>query len=563
MLLDGRGYLAILARRKWIIIPIVVLIPLVAYIVSIRTAPVYEASSQVYLNRQSQTLSGLDDPLIFQPERVIRTQADIARLPAIGKRVVEKANSEMSWGEFLGQSSVASNQDVDLLTFSVRDELPQVATTLANLYAIEYIAFRRELDTKALGEAARVIRRQLVTLERRGLDVNSTLYSSLSEKLQQLQSAQVLQESNALLVKTAEGAGQVEPQPMRTAMLALAFAIALGLGLAFLAEALDTRVRDPEELSELLGLQLLGSLPEPPGSLRSRSRVVMLDQPNSADAELFRMLRTGLEVTALQGGCSSMMVTSALAQEGKSTTAANLAVAFARAGRHVILVDLDLRRPSLNRFFELGGKPGITDLVYGRASVGDAGIRITFDDASSKASPDTPPAPGHAFRLLRNDEDGREPGILDVIGSGLLPRSPGEFMGIPELDSTLALLQETADLVIVDGPPMLLAGDALTLSAKVDALLLVSRMNAFRRSQVSELERLLAASPTVKLGLVATGHTTMPKRDYYGTTASWPPPEGRREPRGQARSVPSSSVDRGEPDSGEVEPSASASRRWT
>ena len=99
----------------------------------------------------------------------------------------------------------------------------------------------------------------------------------------------------------------------------------------------------------------------------------MLDEPNSADAELYRMLRTSLEVTALQGGCRSIMITSALAQEGKSTTAANLAIALARTGRHVMLVDLDLRRPSLDRFFALRGRPGMTDLVFGRSSIGDAG----------------------------------------------------------------------------------------------------------------------------------------------------------------------------------------------
>ena len=116
--MDGRGYLAVLARRKWIIIPILILIPLAAYVFAIQKTPIYEASSQVYLNRQNQALSGLEDPLIFQPERVIRTQADIARLPAIAKRVVDKENAGGSWEEFVGESSVAANEDIDLLTFT-------------------------------------------------------------------------------------------------------------------------------------------------------------------------------------------------------------------------------------------------------------------------------------------------------------------------------------------------------------------------------------------------------------------------------------------------------------
>lgn len=528
--MDVRGYLALLARRKWIIIPFLIFMPLAAYLYAAQGTAIYEASAQVFLNRQSQALSGLNDPLILQPERVIRTQADIARLPIIAERVVDEAGlTGRTPRRFLGQSSVSANEQVDLLTFRVQDELPIRATRLANLYATNYIEFRRELDTKSLREASQAVRAQIASLEDRGLLVNSGLYSALSQKLQQLQSAQVLQQSNALLVREASQAEQVEPRPMQMAVLALGLAGVLGLALAFLVEALDTRVRDPEQLADTLGLPLLGSLPEPPRALRNSGRVVMLEDPNSASAEPYRMLRTSLEVTALSTGCRSIMVTSALAQEGKSTTAANLAIALARAGRHVVLVDLDLRRPALDRFFELEGRPGITDVVHGRSSMGDAGVRHTFGDAFA------PPFRGD-LRVLQGGEADtgngrREPGILDVIGSGSLPPNPGEFVVTSELDAALAKFQEEAELLIVDGPPLLLAGDALTLSAKVDGLLLVTRMNALRRGQIGELERVLAASPTVKLGVVATDHTAMSKRAYYGATA-W---AARQEERTRSR----------------------------
>jgi Mrp family chromosome partitioning ATPase/capsular polysaccharide biosynthesis protein len=568
--MDGRGYLALLARRKWIIIAFLLLLPLAAYILAEQETPVYEGSSQIYLNRQSQNLSGLNDPLVTQPERVIRTQADIARLPVIAERVVDKAGLRRSPGAFLAQSSVGSNEEVDLLTFSVRDEGRGRASALANLYAEEYIGFRRELDTKALREATQAVQKQIDDLENKGLTVNSGLYATLAQRLQQLQSAQVLQESNALLVKRAEGASQVEPQPLRSAALAFGLAIFLGLGLAFLIDALDTRVRDPEELADRLGLPLLGSLPEPPRASRTNGRIVMLDAPNSADAEPYRMLRTSLEVTAFGGGCRSLMVSSALAQEGKSTTAANLAIALARTGRHVVLVDLDLRRPSLDGFFALKSRPGITDLVFGRTSIGDAGVRLTFGGAVEQ------PFSGD-LRLLRegDDEQGdkHEPGVLDVIGSGTLPPNPGEFMVTPELDAILKELQDRADLLIVDGPPLLLAGEALTLSSKVDALLLVARMNAFRWGQANELERVLVAAPTLKLGMIATSHAGLHRRAYYGS-APVPAQQGRTATdHAAARTV--SSADGGPstdpsldqtPELPEAEPGRSAAsgrRSWT
>jgi len=567
--IDGAGYLALLGRRKWIILPFIVLLPLLAYLFAAQGTSVYEGSAQIFLNRQSQNLSGLNDPLVLEPERVIRTQADIARLPVIAGRAIEQAGLRRDPEDFLAQSSVASNEDVDLLTFRVRDEVPSRAAALANVYAQEYIRFRRELDTKSLREASQALRSQLQSLENKGLLVNSGLYSALSQRLQQLQSAQVLQESNALLVKRADNATQVEPRPLRTAALAFGLAIFFGLGLAFLIEALDTRVRDPEELADALGLPMLGSLPAIPRSLRSTGRVVMLDHPNSADAELYRMLRSSLEVTALRGGCRSIMITSALAQEGKSTTAANLAIALARTGRHVVLVDLDLRRPSLDRFFALRGRPGMTDLVFGQSSIGDAGVRLTFGDVLE-------PAFVGDLRLLRHRDDDasgekHEPGILDVIGSGTLPPNPGEFMVTSELDATLEQLQDRSDLVIVDGPPLLLAGEALTLTSKVDALLLVTRMNVFRRGQVRELERVLAASPTLKLGLVATSHLALPKREYYGTE-EWPTPvvpaRGGRTTgtAGSGMEVPTSTALEEQP-AGEIPDSetgqSSARRSWT
>jgi succinoglycan biosynthesis transport protein ExoP len=275
-------------------------------------------------------------------------------------------------------------------------------------------------------------------------------------------------------------------------------------------------------------------------------------------------------VTAFGGGCRSLMISSALAQEGKSTTAANLAIALARTGRHVVLVDLDLRRPSLDRFFALRSKPGITDLVFGRTSIGDAGLRLTFGGA-------TEPPFSRDLRLLREGDSEQspeesEPGILDVIGSGTLPPNPGEFMVTSELDAILKELQSRADLLIVDGPPLLLAGEALTLSSKVDALLLVARMNAFRWGQVKELERVLVSAPTLKLGMIATSHVGLHRRAYYGS-APMPARDdltsrvrpARPLAAGEDGGAAATSVT-GMPDQSEAEPDQSAvsgRRSWT
>src|SRR5207245_6059317 len=137
----------------------------------------------------------------------------------------------------------------------------------------------------------------------------------------------------------------------------------LGIGLAFRRDHLDTRARTSAEVSHHLGLPVLARLPRPPRTLRRRRQLAVLQSPTSTDAEPFRVLCTNFEFTNLDLGARTIMVTSAREGEGKSTTAANLALAMASTGRHVALVDLDLRRPFLHQFFQIPAAQGLTNLV--------------------------------------------------------------------------------------------------------------------------------------------------------------------------------------------------------
>jgi Mrp family chromosome partitioning ATPase len=236
----------------------------------------------------------------------------------------------------------------------------------------------------------------------------------------------------------------------------------------------------------------------------------MLDEPMGVQAEAFRMLRTNVEFAALGKDVQTLMVTSAVEKEGKSTTIANLAVALARAGQRVVLVDLDLRRPFVNRFFELGSAAGVTQVALGHVGVDEALVSIRLDGPLADVANFASIVTGNGqVRIATNGNgngNGRlTHGSLHVLPSGPIPPDPGEFVGTARLTEILEQLRDRADIVLVDAPPLFHVGDGLVLSAKVDGVVVVTRMEFVRRPMLAEMHRLLETMPTVKLGFVVTG----------------------------------------------------------
>ena len=185
-----------------------------------------------------------------------------------------------------------------------------------------------------------------------------------------------------MLVRRAVGGAKIRPRPFRYGVLGLGLGLVLGIGLAFLRDAFDTRLRSSDEIGTVLGLPLLARLPEPPKQLQRDNKLVMIAEPMGGGAEAFRRLRMNLEFASIGHPQQVITITSALEQEGKSTTIANLAVALALAGKRVALVDLDLRRPALGKFFRLDGRqPGLSAVVLGHVSLEDALAHIPLDAA--------------------------------------------------------------------------------------------------------------------------------------------------------------------------------------
>jgi receptor protein-tyrosine kinase len=245
----------------------------------------------------------------------------------------------------------------------------------------------------------------------------------------------------------------------------------LGAAAALVRARLDRSVRDGDEVSRLVGAPMLGVVPRDPGLGESH---VMDRQSTSGSAEAFRQLRTNLQFISPDRPPRTIMVSSALPGEGKTTLAVNLAVALAEAGRQVVLVEADLRRPRVTRYLGLVGGVGLTNILSGSA---------TLDEVVQ-------PYGDH----------------FTVIGAGPTPPNPGELLASDLMSSFLDELKEKNDVVLLDAPPVLPVADASSLAVIVDGTVLSVRYGATTRDQVQQaavtLQRVGGRTLGVVLNLV-------------------------------------------------------------
>jgi capsular exopolysaccharide synthesis family protein len=531
-------YFAVVRRYKWVIIVAVLVVPAVAYFMSARESKVYRDTADVLLNRQDlgTTITGLPTQSTVQvqdPDRYGRTQARLAEAPAVldrARKISGLGNVE-GWG-----SDVSADPETDILTFGVNHGDPDVATALATAYAQAFTEYKLQTDTASITRARRELQGRLAELRRAGATSTGT-YQDLLGQEQDLRTLEILL-APATVIRAGDGASQIAPLPRRNAILGVMLGLMLGIGGAFALNAFDRRIRHADEVEHELQIPLLAKLPTPG---RGDTQTILERAPDETTEAVAR-LRASFDFGNQNLGAKTVMITSAGPREGKSTTIANLAIALARTGRHVVLVDLDLRRPMLSRLFHLPDGPGVTDFAARDTELVDVLQPVGVTPLRARVAP-----------IGGSPETGQ--GRLEVITTGRTRVEPAAFVESSGLTEALHTLRSHAEIVLIDAPPILATGDSMALTGKVDAVLLITRLGTLTRPTLQELGRVLRRSPAPVLGLVATGaeidegYSVYAVDEYYAQAR--PQPEAPATPQARLEEVP------------DVRSATGGSTRWT
>lgn len=491
-------YLAAIRRRRWLLVGSVLAILLASLAYSFSRTPLYESTGAITYQKRSDLAGGVSTSgyaSALDVDREVKTAAAILPSQDIAERaavVLGVAGPQQIPGSVTSEAIV----DTNLVTIRAVSSDPEEARRVAAAYATAFIEWRKEVVRAQLRDAEAVIKKRLEQFRsQEAREADPGTYYSLSSQLSAIRTAEALTNGNFELVETPITPRQpFSPNYLLNAALGLAAGVIVGIGLVLLAEQLDVRVRDVADLSQALEMPVIGRIPALTKDALQDGPLVVLDHPDGASAEAFRMLRGNLDFVAVDGRLRTIMVTSCTQAEGKSSTVCNLAVTLARAGKRVIVLEADLRRPKIHTYFGARNDVGLSSVIAGQ---------IGLDEA---LRPVVVPAPGidSATGDVAHDPLRGEDQTLRLLTSGPVPPNPGEIVSSERMTTLIAELGERCDVVLVDSPPFLVVGDSGPLAAKVDGLVMVMKLDHVTRQMVRDAVEFLRPLPCRKLGIVAT-----------------------------------------------------------
>jgi non-specific protein-tyrosine kinase len=510
--MELRQYFTIILRWLWLIVLGTVLAGGTAYVVSKNTTPIYRATTTLLIS-QARNPAALDYTAILTSERLAKTYTELLTKRPVLEEVAKRLGLELKDGKFPATLNVQPVRDTQLIGLSVEDEDPQLAAQIANTLPEVFIEQNQTLQLGRFASSKENLARQLVIIEgdmkatqqaiaalqsstsavdqaeltrlRSTLTQYQTSYANLLKSYEEIRLTEAQAIDNVVVAEPAVVPRYpVKPNTLMNTLLAAVVGCMLAVGVAFLIEYLDDTIKTSEDVSQTLELSTLGAITR----IEARTgeeKVVTALQPRSPIAEAYRALRTNIQFSAVDRPLKTLLVTSANPLEGKSTTVANLGVVMAQAGLSVIVVDSDLRRPALHKFFGVDNKQGLTDALLQSAPSPDGYLQGT---------------------AIEN---------LQVLTSGPLPPNPSELLGSQRMRGLIEQLKGKADVLLFDSPPVLAVTDAAVLANQVDGVLLVVDAGATRREAASRARETIAKVGASLLGVALNKLSAKGAGGYY------------------------------------------------
>ncbi len=459
--------LSILRRRWPVALAMVVAVLAVAVVHQRKSAKSYASTASVAF--QSGTLSTAALQVTTgssEPQREANTEVLLAHSRAVAEAVQRQLRTRETAQELLSDVEVEAAPNANVLNIEAVTHVPADSATLANAFAQQYIAVRARNQLSGIETAEGQLRQQLAQLP-----TASTERAALEQSIQKLNALRAVAGGGANVISPA-GSGKVVGKSLTTTLLlALLIGLALAFAVVFLLETLDRRVKTLEEFERSYRLPVLSAIPQ--SGFRTRGAAARKDL-----LEPFRILRSALDFAAVTRDIDTLMLTSAVSGEGKTTVAVDLSHTIALAGRRVVLVELDLRRPTFSDHFGLAPAEGLTTALTSDTSLSSLLVQPL---------PDVP--------------------NLSVLPAGRIPFNPSELLGSPAIAAIIAELSEDGTMVVVDAPPLNPVSDAHVLlnNPAIRAAVLVARLGHTTRDEVARARRILDHHIVEPVGVVVTG----------------------------------------------------------
>ncbi len=514
--LEVWDYLAVVRRNLALVVGVTAVVVVSALALTSVQQPVFTSNGRLHVAPRASLLNTGDTPANSD---FVQTEIQFLESEGVRSLVREQLGSAPKVDAVqIGTTSVVE--------VSAEGRTAERARATADAYMAAYLTFRHEAAMEALGNTRRQVQATIDDLQRQidalsaqlrtvvcpatgGCPERTALEQDRDARVQeQVPFRQRLSDLNiesssvfvgAVVVPADLPASQSSPNPVLNGAAALVLGSVLGVGLAIVFERRDDSVRDGSDVERATpNSAVLGVIPPSDGAdLPSKPQVVTVSEPTSPSAEAYRSLRTSIRFLGVDRELRSIQVTSATDSEGKTTTTANLGVVLARAGELVIMVDCDLRRPRLHEYFGMANETGLTSVLLGEATLGDA-LRCVTEDRR-----------------------------LWLLSAGPRPPNPSDLLSSARASEVLDKLQKQASVVVIDCPPVLTVSDAAIVSGKVDGTLLVARATVSSRKKLTRAVDFLNQIGAPLLGIVL--HTT--SNDRAGQDGYWPSGSHAASPR--------------------------------